>query len=216
MPSKAIRGWVEADHSGRVFGGGVGPRGSSLKERLNFTVHKLRSQSERLDHATSKIRKHDQRLFQKCVEAQLSKDRARAIMYANECAELRRILKTTLSCHLALEHVTLRLETVKDFGEVAALMRPVASIISTVKGRLSGIMPEVSYELGEIFQDLDELACDFGETVASEPGGFSSEEAESIIHEANAVAEQRVREKFPDLPEKPVPVRGLEPAGSEA
>ncbi|WP_455364871.1 Snf7 family protein [[Eubacterium] cellulosolvens] len=203
MPSRAIKGWIDEDRSRLItkVGGKFKARGLDIKERLNTTVIRLKSQLDKLEFATDKIDKHDQKLFQKCVEAQVSKDRARAIMYANECAELRRIMKTTLSCKLALEQVTLRLETVSRFNEIGALMSPVGSVVNSVKDQLSGIMPEVSYELGEIHQNLDSLATDFGEvTEFSEPSSIGGEEATSIIQEATAIAEQRIKDKFPDVP----------------
>ncbi len=203
MSSRVIKDW--ADDASDTFIGRFGERlktrGSSFKERLNATVYRLKAQQEKLEGATARIRSQDQKLFRKCVEAQVTKDRARAFMYANECAELRKIMKTTLSCHLALEQVTLRLETVRQFGDIAALMSPVASVVSSVKTQLSGVMPEVSYELGEIYESLDTLAVEFGETAGvSERSELASEEATSIIREASAVAEQQLKEKFPDLP----------------
>ncbi|WP_455367544.1 Snf7 family protein [[Eubacterium] cellulosolvens] len=203
MSSKGIKGWINEDRNtlitkvGEKFKG----RGLDIKERLNTTVIRLKSQLDKLEFATDKIDKHDQKLFQKCVESQVSKDRARAIMYANECAELRRIMKTTLSCKLALEQVTLRLETVSKFNEIGSLMSPVGSVVNSVKDQLSGIMPEVSYELGEIYQNLDSMATDFGEvTEFSETSSVGGEEATSIIQEATAIAEQRIKDKFPDVP----------------
>ncbi|HID17011.1 TPA: hypothetical protein EYP26_01805, partial [Candidatus Bathyarchaeota archaeon] len=75
----------------------------TLKAKVSRAIHRLRVQKTRLENASLKIERHDKALFDKCVKAQMVKDSARAVMYANECAELRRIAKTTLRCQLALE-----------------------------------------------------------------------------------------------------------------
>jgi len=51
-------------------------------------------------------------------------------MYANEIAEIRKIAKVTLRSELALEQVVLRLETIQEFGDVAAMMGPVAGVVT--------------------------------------------------------------------------------------
>jgi division protein CdvB (Snf7/Vps24/ESCRT-III family) len=199
--SDVFKGWGEDNNSTFIskFGSKL-QGGTSFKERLNSTVFKLKSQLDKLENATGRMKTHDKELFKKCVKSQISKDKARAVMYANECAELRKIMKTTLCCHLALEKVILRLETVREFGDIAMMMKPSSMVINSVKDQLSGIMPDVSYELNEIHESLDTLALDFGETSEiSETSTQSGEEAASIIKEASVVAEQRMKEKFPEV-----------------
>jgi division protein CdvB (Snf7/Vps24/ESCRT-III family) len=125
-------------------------------------------------------------------------------MYANECAELRKMAKLVLHSEMALETVTLRLETVHEFGEIAYTMRPVANVVRTLKTQLEGVLPEVSTELSEVNETLEGLAVEVGETAeVSFDVGSSSEESQTILREANTVAEQKMKERFPELP--PIP-----------
>ncbi len=176
-------------------------RQEPLKERISQVVYKLRVQQHRLEGANLKTQQHDKSLFEKCVQAQISKDSARSVMYANEIAEVRKMAKITVRSELALEQVVLRLETIQEFGDVAALMGPVAGVVHAIKGQISGVMPEVSYELGEISESLNGMVMEVGEATGQ---GYdvetSSAEAQKIISEANTIAETRMREKFPDLP----------------
>jgi division protein CdvB (Snf7/Vps24/ESCRT-III family) len=80
-------------------------------------------------------------------------------------------------------------------------MAPVAGVIGSIRGHLSGIVPEVSFKLGEIGDSLNDLVTDSGTGTASTWNVTSSgEDAERILLDANTVAEQKMKEKFPTLP----------------
>ncbi len=143
----------------------------------------------------------------------MEKDAARAAMYANECAQIRKMAKVTLQCQLALEQAALRLETVREFGQVASMMTPVAAVVRSVQGQITGVIPEVGFELGEIGEMLNSVVYEVGEASSAnyEPQ-TASEEAQRILTEANTLAEHRMQQRFPDLPPTPsaVPQKGTE------
>lgn len=175
--------------------------GVPVKERVAMAIYRLKLQKTRMEGASMRMHQHDRDVFEKCVKAQMSKDPGRASLYANECAEIRKIAKVTLQCQLALEQITLRLETIQEFGDVAALMAPVTGVVASIKEQITGIMPQVGYELGEIGETLNSVVMAVGEATAP---AFDLEasngEAQRIIKEASSIAEQRIKEKFPDLP----------------
>ncbi len=175
-----------------------------IKQRINECLFKLKVQLRKLERTAYHMQQRDQALYGKCVLALQGKNTELASMYANECAELRKMAKVVLHSQLALEQVTLRLETVEEFGEIAYTMRPVANVVRLVKSQLEGVLPEVSLELSEVNETLEGLVVEVGE--ASETSfdiSSSSEESQRILQEANTVAEQKMKERFPELP--PIP-----------
>ncbi len=201
MPSNLIKDWDRDENkSPKVRLPGMLRQEQPLKEKISKTIYRLKVQQNKLDSAVSRMQRHDKELFNKCVSAQMVKDSARATMYANECAETRKMAGITLRSQLALEQVSLRLETIREFGDIAVLMGPVAEVVRSVKTQISGIMPEMSYELEEIGDTLNSMVFEVGEaTGQTYDNEASSSEAKKILNEANAVAEQRVKEKFPDF-----------------
>lgn len=172
-----------------------------VKEQLASAIYRLRVQQNKLQSASGRMQQHDKDIFAKCVSAQMAHDSARATMYANECAEVRKMAKVTLQCQLALEQVSLRLEAVEEFGDVAKMMAPVANVVHSIKNQISGIIPEVGFELSEIGETLNDFVVEAGEPTESSFGMESSSgEAQKIMGEANAVAEQHMKNRFPDLP----------------
>jgi division protein CdvB (Snf7/Vps24/ESCRT-III family) len=78
---------------------------------------------------------------------------------------------------------------------------PAMGALTRVRSGLSGVMPEVDRELGEInsvFSDIMMSAGSMGNT--SFAFDASGEEVDRILAEAGAVAEQRMSESFPDVP----------------
>lgn len=172
-----------------------------LRQRVDETIYRLRMVQRKLEDSHLKTEQKYKKLFSKCVKAQENKDQKTAIMYANESAQVKKISQSTISARLAIEQVILRLETVKDFGDVAAEIVPAAETVRAVRGRLAGVIPEVSLQLGAISQSLDSLVLESGEVTGSSWSTLSSgEDSEKILAEASAIAEQKLREGFPDLP----------------
>ena len=183
-----------------------------LKDRISKATFSLNVVQKRIDNSRFKMEQKYNDLFNKCVNAQQAKDTNSSIMYANECAQVKEMTQTVLSTGLALEQVTLRLETVKDLGDVAVAVMPATAIIQTLKGRLSGILPELSMQLGGIGHTLDSIVLEAGQAIGSTWSSLPiGEDAENILAEANAIAEQKMREKFPQLPTADLAERGVNP-----
>lgn len=176
----------------------------SLKHRLSEAIYRLKVQQNKLESTAMRMHQHDRDIFAKCVAAQMAHDTARAAMYANECAEVRKIAKVTVQSQMALEQVALRLETIEEFGDVARMMGPVTSVVRSVKSQISGIVPEVGFELTEVGELLNNFVVEAGEPIAgSYDVSASNEAAQKILSEANAVADQHLKDKFPELPDSP-------------
>ncbi len=172
-----------------------------LRERISYTVYKLKTQSARLQQSERRMTDHYNELFRKCTNSVMAKDNTRASMYANECAEVKKMSQTIVRSMFAIEQVILRLETIEEFGDVVVTMNPIAGVINSLRGSLAGIVPEVSYTLGEIGDSMNNMVVESGGVTAISTNTFSAnEESERILTDANAIAEQRMKEKFPTLP----------------
>ena len=177
----------------------VSPR--PLRERLMETTHKLQIQLRRLERASAELEARDKSLYGKCVDATRQNDVSRARMYAEECAQIRKIAKVSLNSQFALERVVLRLEGVRDFGDIAHQMSPLKGVVGSIRTELSNVMPEVSLKLAEVDESLSSIVLDMGEATGGiTPIGESSGEAKNILDEAAALAEQQIKDKFPELP----------------
>ncbi len=172
-----------------------------LRLRIVQAIHMLKVQSHRLEYMIAKLKERDQELFERVVEAQMEGDRLRAQVYANEVAEIRKVVKTLMMSQLALERVILRLETITSIGDAVAALAPVLGVVRELKSKLMGIVPEIALEISEVGEMLESLVIETGEYTAIASGGVGlTPEAKRILQEAAAIAEQKLREEFPALP----------------
>ncbi|WP_455283186.1 hypothetical protein [[Eubacterium] cellulosolvens] len=94
-------------------------RPTPMKRRLNHAIHRISVQMRRMDSQTNRLQSREKNLYTKCVGAIQAKDNMKASMYADECAEIRKMVLNTLKSQMALERVNLKLTRVRDFGELA-------------------------------------------------------------------------------------------------
>ncbi|WP_449461965.1 Snf7 family protein [Tardisphaera miroshnichenkoae] len=180
-------------------------RGPPLKERINHAIYVIQTQKEKLEQMYQKIEERDKDMFGKTVAAMAEGDTAHAAIYANECSELRKMAKVVLASQLALEQVAIRLETVEEFGDLAVAMAPIRAVMADTKSRLAGVVPEVASELEGVNDTLGKALIEVGEAEGIEQSPvMENEEAKKILQEANTVAEQKVKEKFPQIPAAPI------------
>jgi len=54
---------------------------------------RMRTQLNRLEKFKNRLQLRDKEIFEKCVNAQMARDSVSASMYANQCAEIRRLIR---------------------------------------------------------------------------------------------------------------------------
>jgi len=172
-----------------------------LKPRLDFAIRRIDLQIQRLDNASERFTERDKSIFVRVVEAYSKHDMPRANVFANELAEVRKMEKMIMHARLALEQIVLRLRTVSELGDVVSTLAPAVGVLRTVRTGMASIFPEAERELGQIGNLLNGIIIDAGQSTGLTINFESAnEDAQKILTEAATVAEQRIKEKFPDLP----------------
>ena len=172
-----------------------------LKPRLDLAVRQIQVQVAKLDATSAKLRERDASIFNKIVSSIQKHDSQHASVYANELAEIRKMNRMVTQAKLALEQITLRLNTITELGDIVVTLTPAMSVIRSVRQGLVSVLPEAEGEIGEISGLLSSILVDAG-TVGGYNLNFeaANEDAEKVLAEAAAVAEQRMKEKFPEIP----------------
>jgi division protein CdvB (Snf7/Vps24/ESCRT-III family) len=172
-----------------------------LKPRLDMAVRRIELQIQKLDQASERFSQRDKSIFARIVDAYTKHDMARANVFANELAEIRKMEKMIMQARLALEQIVLRLRTVSELGDVVSTLGPAVSVLRAVKAGMANIFPEAERELGQIGNLLSGIIVEAGQSTGlSINFETANEDAQKILTEAAAVAEQKIKEKFPELP----------------
>ena len=203
MSGKFAKSW-EGDGNGVPFTvrlrNSILPR-KPVKDRINRAVRMVEMQIKRMDSALSKFYARDRALFNQIVDAYMQRDLERARALANELSEMRKTEKTMLYSKLALEQVAIRLRTVSEVGSFVSVLDPVTKVLRGLRSQLVGVVPDTERALMEINSVLSEVMAN-ADYISEVNVDFeaSSEDAQRILNEAIVVAEQRMREKLPELP----------------
>ncbi|MFZ0966350.1 MAG: Snf7 family protein [Candidatus Bathyarchaeia archaeon] len=172
-----------------------------LKPRLDFAVRRIELQTQKLDQATERFSQRDKAIFARIVDAYTKHDTARANVFANELAEIRKMERLIMNARLALEQIVLRLRTVSELGDVVTTLGPAVGVLRSVRAGLASVFPEAENELGEIGNLLSGIMIEAGQSSGMTLNFDTvNEDAQRILTEASTVAEQRIKEKFPELP----------------
>jgi len=173
-----------------------------LRPKLEQASRQIQIQVVKLEQATAKLRDKDASIFSKIVSSMQRNDTTRASMLANELSEVRKMSNIVTQAKLALEQLNLRLNTVQDLGDIANTLTPAINVIKGVQPGLINLVPDAEREIGEISSLLSGILVDAGQIDTSSISfEANSEEAEKVIEEASAIVEERMRNKFPDVPE---------------
>lgn len=172
-----------------------------LKPRLDFAVRRIELQVQKLDQATDRFSQRDKTIFARIVDAYTKHDTARANVFASELAEIRKMERLIINARLALEQIVLRLRTVSELGDVVSTLGPAVGVLRSVRAGLVSVFPEAENELGEIGNMLSGIMIEAGQGSGMTLNFDTvNEDASKILTEAATVAEQKIKDKFPELP----------------
>jgi division protein CdvB (Snf7/Vps24/ESCRT-III family) len=172
-----------------------------LKPRIEFAKNRIQSQNQKLDTILDKLNGKEKSLFNQVVNHLQKHDVQESKVLSNELAQVRKSSTLISQLKASLEQVHLRLDSTIDVGNVMAALGPAMGSLTNLRSGLSGVVPEVDTQLGEIngvFTDIMTSAAGIGNTSIAYDA--SNEDVDKILSEAGAVAEQRVNENFPDVP----------------
>jgi division protein CdvB (Snf7/Vps24/ESCRT-III family) len=179
-----------------------------LKEQLAVVIYRIRTQRNKIESTSLMMQRRDKEFFDKCLAARVAGDIARANLYAEECAEVRKLAKIAINSELALEQLIFKLETAEMMGDLAFLVHPIKSVVATVGQQIQHMMPDVSFELNQINESLEGIMVNAGGISESITpiATSSSAEAERIMQEADTLAEQKIKSRFPDIQHTPTSI----------
>ena len=129
-------------------------------------------------------------------------NKEKASMCATEIAEVRKLVKFLYNVQLAIERVVLRLETIKELGDIVADLKPALKLLQGVSQELFQVLPDVSSELSTVNQTIEDTLHATKITADENVVGVGkkTEAGEEILKEVSSFIEQKLSETLPEPP----------------
>jgi division protein CdvB (Snf7/Vps24/ESCRT-III family) len=175
----------------RLFGIG---REGSIKVKIASTIKEIEFHRRELEGLRTKLDQRRKSLFDTAVKAMNSRDDSKATVYANEWSELRKVGKVVYASELALTQVVLRLESIRDVGDVMAHMSSAFRVLRKVNQSVQGLVPSIDQASTEINNVLSETMTEMGRVSPSIDINISTESGEELVEQARRLAEERADE----------------------
>jgi division protein CdvB (Snf7/Vps24/ESCRT-III family) len=162
----------------------------------------LKIQRSKLEQATYRLKERDKILFRTCINALNNKNKARAVICANEISEVRKLMKFLYHIELAIERVILRLETIKELNDIVFDLKPALKLLQGVSQELFELLPDVSSELSKVNETISETLYSTKITADESiiPVNRKTPGGEEILKEVSSFLEQRLAEELPEPP----------------
>ncbi len=174
------------------------------------SLNELQQQSLKFEQSCGKLGFREKELFAMIQSALRGKDTLRANMYANELARVRHLKRVFSQSQLALECISIRMESLLDLYN-AIQMDPVSEAIKDVIGDIQGVSPQFTAGLEQLAklagETLTQANIGFKEPELDEVFGATSPESLAILKEVSKTIENSLTESFPEPPVSAAPVR---------
>lgn len=171
----------------------------NLKQQISLAIQRIDVQTKTLDIAVQRFDNRDADIFGRIVKAFSERDEARANILATELSEIRKIEKMLIHASLAMQSISMRLNTVSELGDLVTVLIPAKSVLSSIGSEMCSIFPEASQELGSIGNLLSEIVVNSSQsTEAPVNTGRLDAEAEKILKEAELAAEKKLKQQLPE------------------
>ncbi|MEM3670776.1 MAG: hypothetical protein QW767_03425 [Thermoprotei archaeon] len=179
-------------------------RGSEpLKEQLTEAVSALRQITAKVDMAVARMDSRGKELLSYAAESYSKGELERARVYANEVALVRNLSNKLSKSRLALELIEVRIETVMETGNIAAVLHPAIEAIRSVKEDIGPVIPQAEEQLASVGSVLgDILATSFHTDIKAIDGLFTTESGESVLEEVMAFVGSQKEVSLPTPPDK--------------
>lgn len=175
---------------------------SPIRDVATKSIYTLRTQQNKLEQASYRLKERDRILFETCMGALKKNNKEKAAICATELAEVRRLVKFLYSVQLAIERVILRLETIKELSDIVVDLKPALRLLQNVSSELFQVLPDVSTELNTVNSTIQETlhATKLQSDENVIPVGHKTEAGDEILKEVSSFIEHKIAETLPEPP----------------
>lgn len=170
-----------------------------LRDKVLEAIRKLEYHRKEVQNLRKRMQERSSRVFESVVVCLQLGEKDKATIYANENAEIKKILRALRIAELALTQVILRMESIRDVGEAIKEMEQAFGVIRGMGKLLQGMSVQMNIAQDNIQNTLNETMAELQQLSPDLRIDVNASNGEQIVEEAKRYIEQQVSAE--NLPE---------------
>jgi division protein CdvB (Snf7/Vps24/ESCRT-III family) len=166
----------------------------ALREKINRAIRGVDVHRRELDNLRARLETRMKSLYETMLKAKQNKEEAKATVFANELAELKRVVRVVTTSQLALTQIVTRMESMRDVGDAIFQMSSAMQEVGKANKSVSGIIPSFNLVTDEINATFTETMTDLGQVSPNIAINLENDSTSDIIESAQRFAEEKVSE----------------------
>lgn len=180
----------------RLFGGD-----DNLKQKLASAATKIEAHKREIAMLRVRLENRRQSLFEQVVQAIEERDDSRASVFAVELSEIKKVLRVVKVSELALTQIIVRIQSIRDVGDVFVNVNESFKIIKSISKSVSGVVPALENATDEVNKSLSETLAGLGNLSPSISLDIKNESERDIFEKAKLFSEEKTMELNDDIPQ---------------
>ena len=182
-----------------------------LKEKITYAIRQVEVQRKELEQLRFRLEGRRTSIFNAIVRAVEQADEMRARVLSGEHAELQKITRVVNASELALLHIVVRLETMRDVGDVMYVLSNAFKAVKRIGKSMSEIAPNLEAAANEINDSFSNILSELGILTPSINIALTDTPQEIFDK-----AQQVIHERTTELSELPKSLQEAESAKGES
>ncbi len=170
----------------------------NIKEKISAAIRQIDLQRKELEQLRCRLEERRKLMFDATVRAIEKHDEMRARVLAGEHIELQKIGKVVNASELALIHISVRLETLRDVGDIMFVLTTAFKAVRKIGKSVAEVAPNLEQAASEINESFTNILSELGMVSPNVTLSLSDTPTE-IVQKAQQLITDRTSELF-DLP----------------
>ena len=133
-----------------------------IKEKISTAIRYIDSQRKELEQLKFRLEERRKAMFDATIKAIEKSDEMRARVLAGEHVELQKITKVVSASELALLHIIVRLETIRDVGDVMVVLTNAFKAVKKIGKSVAEVGPNLEQTASEINGSFTTILAELG------------------------------------------------------
>jgi len=171
----------------------------ALRDKINRAIKGVEVHRRELDNLKARLETRKKGLYELMLRAKQNREEGKVIVFANELAELKKVMHVVSTSQLALTQIVTRMESMRDVGDAIFQMSSAMQEVGKANKSVSDIIPSFHGVTDEINTTFTETMMGLGQVSPNIAINLENDSTSDIIEAAQRFAEEKVSELKVDI-----------------